>query len=114
VTEPICEVIITADSEEWLMSFTRSLVADRLVACGQHFAPIRSIYRWGGTIQDESEMRVALHTRASLVQQVIDRTRQAHPYQVPCVLALQVEAGNSDYVKWVMEQTSDPNDDHRA
>ena len=68
MTEPICEVIITADNEDWLMNFTRSLVEDRLVACGQHIAPIRSIYRWDGTIHDDREMRVALHTRTSLVQ----------------------------------------------
>jgi periplasmic divalent cation tolerance protein len=114
VTEPICEVIITADRGDWLVSFTRSLVEDRLVACGQHFAPIRSIYRWDGAIQDDTELRVALHTRASLVQQVIERTRKAHPYDVPCVLAFAVETGNSEYVKWVMEQTSEPGGDHRG
>jgi periplasmic divalent cation tolerance protein len=114
MTERICEVIITADNEDWLLSFTRSLVEDRLVACGQHIAPIRSIYRWDGTIQDGNEMRVALHTRASLVQQVIDRTRQAHPYDVPCVLAFAVDSGNGDYVKWVMEETSEPGGDHLA
>ena len=36
MTEPICEVIITADSEDWLINSTRSLIEDRLVACGQH------------------------------------------------------------------------------
>jgi periplasmic divalent cation tolerance protein len=108
--EPICEVIVTADSEEWLTSFTRSLVEDRLVACGQHIAPVRSIYRWGDTIHDDREMRVALHTRAGLVEQVIDRTRQSHPYDVPCVLALPVQAGNPDYVRWVIEETSEPGD----
>ena len=48
MTEPICEVIITAGNEDWLISFTRSLVEDRLVACGQHIVPIRSVYRWDG------------------------------------------------------------------
>ena len=114
MTEQICEVIITANSEEWLVSLTRSLVEDRLVACGQHMSPIRSIYRWDGTIHDDSELRVALHTRASLVQQVIDRTRQEHPYDVPCVLAFAVEAANGDYAKWIMEATSERGDDHRT
>ena len=113
MTEPICEVIVTADSEEWLVSFTRSLVEDRLVACGQHIGPIRSIYRWDGTIHDDGEMRVALHTRSSLVQHVINRARQLHPYDVPCVLVLPVQAGNPDYVRWVIEETSEPGGDHR-
>ena len=29
----VCEVIITADDESWLLEFTRALVRDRLVAC---------------------------------------------------------------------------------
>jgi periplasmic divalent cation tolerance protein len=105
MTEPICEVIITAASQDWLISFTRSLVEDRLVACGQHIASIRSVYRWDGKIHDDHETRVALHTRASLVQQVIDRTRQAHPYDVACILAIPVAAGNPDYVQWVIDET---------
>jgi periplasmic divalent cation tolerance protein len=104
VTGPICEVIITADSEDWLINFTRSLVEDRLAACGQHLAPIRSVYRWDGTIHDDREFRVALHTRTGL----------EHPYEVPCVLALSIQAGNPDYVRWVLEATHDPGDDHRA
>ena len=56
MTEPICEVIISADDEDWLINFTRSLVEDRLAACGQHVVPIRSIYRWGGSVQDDREI----------------------------------------------------------
>jgi periplasmic divalent cation tolerance protein len=68
--------------------------------------PSDPIYRWDGTIHDDREMRVALHTRASLVQEVIDRTRQAHPYEVPCILAIPVESGNPDYIRWVINETS--------
>jgi CutA1 divalent ion tolerance protein len=61
MTDQICEVIVTADNPEWLLDFTRSLVRDRLAACGQHVLSIRSIYRWHGAIEDEGEVRVALH-----------------------------------------------------
>jgi periplasmic divalent cation tolerance protein len=105
VSEPICEVIITADSEQWLVDFTRSLIADRLAACGQHIAPIRSIYRWDGEIQDDTEARVALHTRQSLVPAIIERVRAEHSYDVPCVLALPVLSGNPDYLAWVIDET---------
>jgi periplasmic divalent cation tolerance protein len=114
MNEPICEVIITADNEEWLITFTRSLVEDRLVACGQHIAPIRSVYRWDGTIHDDREIRVALHTRGSLVPAIIDRVKRAHPYEVPCVLALPVETGNPDYIAWVVRETAKPVGDDQA
>jgi periplasmic divalent cation tolerance protein len=106
VTDPICEVIITADDEGWLLGFTRSLVEDRLAACGQLVSPIRSIYRWDDVVQDEAEVRVALHTPESLVPAIIERTRAEHSYEVPCVVAVPLQDGNPDYLAWVMASTS--------
>lgn len=108
MTEPICEVVITADDEGWLLDFTRALIRDRLVACGQHVTPVRSIYRWQGAVEESVETRVALHTRASLVPVVIERTRAEHPYDVPCVLALPVSQANPDYVAWIVASTDGP------
>ncbi|HJV13029.1 MAG TPA: divalent-cation tolerance protein CutA [Propionibacteriaceae bacterium] len=114
MTEPICEVIITADDENWLINFSRSVVKDRLAACGQHISPIRSIYRWDGSIHDDREVRVALHTRASLVPSIVNRVNRQHPYQVPCVLALPVQTGNPDYLTWVIEETIAPSGDDQV
>ena len=104
VGEDVCEVIITADDEGWLIDFTRTLVTERLAACGHH-QPIRSVYRWQGSMQEERELRVALHTRRSLVEPIIARVHEAHPYDVPCVLALPVVTGNPDYLSWVLAET---------
>jgi periplasmic divalent cation tolerance protein len=106
LTEPVCEMIITADDEAWLLNFTRSLVDDRLAACGQLIGPIRSIYRWDDGVQEDTEVRVAVHTRESLVPAIIERTRAEHSYEIPCVLSLPVENGNPDYLAWVIESTS--------
>jgi periplasmic divalent cation tolerance protein len=104
----VCEVVVTADDPDWLVGLTRTLVEERLVACGQHVAPVRSVYRWQGAVQDEPEARVALHTRASLAGAVVARVVELHPYDVPCVLALPVLAGNPDYLRWVERETREP------
>jgi periplasmic divalent cation tolerance protein len=103
--DQVCEVIITADSADWLADFTRALVEDRLAACGQNITPIRSIYRWEGEVQDEPEARVALHTRLALVPAIVDRADRDHPYDVPCVIALPVIVGNPRYLRWVRNET---------
>ncbi len=95
--DEVCEVIITAPDPDWLVEFTRRLVDDRLAACGQNIASIRSIYRWEGAVQDEPEARVALHTRTSLVPAILERTKTEHPYDVPCVNALPIIDGNPAY-----------------
>ena len=108
MSDAVREVIITADDEGWLIDFTRSLVRDRLVACGQHITPVRSIYLWHGAVEENLETRVALHTRASLVPVIVERTRAEHPYDVPCILALPVEQANPDYLAWVVSSTANP------
>ncbi len=106
--EECCEVVITASDAEWLAGFTRSLVEDRLAACGHNLQSIRSIYRWDGAVQDDAEARVALHTRASLVPAIVDRTNAEHPYDVPCVIALPIEQGNPAYLDWIAASTREP------
>jgi periplasmic divalent cation tolerance protein len=105
--EQVCEVVITAGTAEWLTGFTRKLVERRLAACGHHIAPIRSIYRWQGAIEDEGEARVALHTRLSLVPAIVALADEEHPYDVPCVIALPVAAGNPRYLDWVLSETTE-------
>jgi periplasmic divalent cation tolerance protein len=95
MTEPvICEVVITAGDAARLVDFTRSLVEDRLAACGHNIEVIRSVFRWDGAVQDEREARVSLHTRLALVDSIVERANEKHPYDVPCVIALPVVNGN--------------------
>jgi periplasmic divalent cation tolerance protein len=108
MTNQVCEVVITANDEGWLLDFTRSLVGERLAACGQQVTPIESIYRWNNEIQQDRETRVALHTRLDLVPAILERVKREHPYEVPCVLALPVAAGNPDYLDWVIAETKAP------
>ena len=106
--EECCEVVVTAADADWLAGFTRTLVEERLAACGHVIAPIRSVYRWQGAVQDEPEARVGLHTRRSLVPAVVERTRELHPYDIPCVIALSLKDGNPEYLRWIVDETREP------
>jgi periplasmic divalent cation tolerance protein len=104
----ICEVVVTGGDAEALAALTRTLVDERLAACGQNIASIRSIYRWEGAVQDDPEARVALHTRTALVPELVERVKALHSYDVPCVIALPVVAGNPPYIQWVLAETREP------
>jgi periplasmic divalent cation tolerance protein len=108
VAEDVCEIVVTGSDAEWLSGYTRTLVEERLVACGHQFAAIRSVYRWEGAVHDEPEARVALHTRRSLVPAITARADELHPYDVPCVIALPLADGNPAYLAWVAAETRDP------
>lgn len=104
------EVVITAESADWLAEFTQSLVRDRLVACGHNITPIRAIYRWEGKIHDESQARVGLHTRASLVSKIVARADRDHSDDVPCVIAMPICDGHPRYLEWVYSETDLPHE----
>ena len=108
MVEDVCEIVVTGSDAEWLNGYTRTLVEEGLVACGHQLATIRSVYRWEGVVHDEAEARVALHTRRSLVPEVVARTSELHPYDVPCVIALPLVGGNPDYLRWVVRETREP------
>lgn len=105
--DDIVDITITAADADWLAAFVRGLVADRLVACGNIVPGVRSVYRWHDRIHDDPEALAVLHTRRSLVERVMARTEQEHPYDTPQLIVLPVLSANAGYHKWVLAQTSE-------
>jgi periplasmic divalent cation tolerance protein len=103
--DELADVTITAGDEEWLADFTRRLVADGLAACGNIIPRVRSIYSWEGNVEDDNEALVILHTRRSLVPQIIERTKKEHADDVPQVIALAVSEANPAYRDWLLGTT---------
>lgn len=107
MSREVVEVVITGDDAEWMARFVRSLVDDRVIACGNVSSPIRSIYRWRNNVEDQAEVRATLHTRASQVPTIVDRANREHAYEVPCVIALPILAGNPEYLQWILTETDE-------
>ena len=77
------------------------------MACGSVSTGLRSLYRWDGAVQDEPEAIVTLHTRASLVPALIERTDRDHPYDVPGFRYKTLHASPA-YHQWVLDSTNEP------
>lgn len=99
-------VLVTAGDAEEAARLGRALVEARLAACANVIGPIRSIYRWQGTIEDAPEHLVVLKARAADMAALEARVRALHSYQVPEVLALPVRAGSAPYLAWLAEATA--------
>ena len=54
-----CLACHSGPDPEWLEEHTRNLIEDRLAASGNIIPTIRSLYRWQGTIEDETEAYLA-------------------------------------------------------
>jgi periplasmic divalent cation tolerance protein len=97
-------IYITAGDEMEARRIGRILVEEKLAACINYF-PIRSVYRWKGAIEEAEETGIIAKTRADLVDRLIERVKQVHSYEVPCVVSWIIEKGNPDYLDWIKEST---------
>jgi periplasmic divalent cation tolerance protein len=91
---------------ETATAFAQVAVETRLAACANVLASMTSVYRWDGKLQCEAETPMLLKTTAAMAPRLRDAILQSHPYDVPCVVALGVEAAASNpaFVRWIGEQ----------
>lgn len=101
-----CIVLVTAPSADVAAQLARTLVEERLAACGNIVPGVRSIYRWQGEVQDESEVLLLLKTVPARVPALTARVVALHPYDVPEVVTVPLDSGLDAYVAWVEESVS--------
>ena len=94
-------VLITAPDAETGERIARSLVEEGLAACVNLVPGVRSIFRWEGRVEDETEVLLVTKTRADRLERLGDRVRDLHPYDLPEVLALAAAGGSEAYLDWV-------------
>lgn len=82
-------------------------VEQRLAACANLMAPMTSIYRWEGQIEKATETPMILKTTRGQAEALKALILSVHPYDLPCIVALPVEAGASHapFLAWIVGET---------
>jgi periplasmic divalent cation tolerance protein len=93
--------LVTAPDADTAARIGAALVEARLAACVNVLPGVRSIYRWEGRTQDDAEVLMVVKTRADRAAAAAERVVSLHPYEVPEVVWLAVEAGHAPYLDWV-------------
>src|SRR3712207_1577537 len=104
--EEILLAVSTFPNAETATRIARQLVTEKLAACANIGAPVQSIYRWQGKIEEAQETMVFFKTTAAQFGEFQSRLRSLHPYDVPEVIGFRVADGLPDYLQWVAECTA--------
>ena len=80
-------------------------VAERLAACANIFAPIISIYRWEGAIEEGRESIIIAKTRHELFNELSERVKAIHSYSVPCIVEIPLGRIDGGYLDWLTAET---------
>jgi periplasmic divalent cation tolerance protein len=94
-------VLITTPKGDTGEHIAQALVEKGLAACVNIIKGIDSVYSWKGNIEQDKEDLLLVKTRAEHLEKLTQMVIKLHPYEVPEVVALSLEAGSTPYFQWI-------------
>lgn len=102
-------VVSTTTPDEALATRIAAAAVDaRLAACAQVVGPLRSTFRWAGTVEQATEWCCQCKTTRAAFPALAALIRALHPYEVPEIIAVPIVAGHPPYLAWITDATSGP------
>lgn len=99
-------IYITCADEAEAESIGSMLVQRRLAACVNILPGMKSLYWWQGKLERGREAVLLAKTRTELVDALTEAVKEAHGYEVPCVVAMPISGGNQDFLAWIRNETA--------
>ena len=101
MTDQVILALTTCPDEVSAQAIASALVQERLAACVNRIAGLRSTYFWDTRLQDESEILLIMKTTTGRLGELQARLNALHPYELPELLTIAVAGGNERYLDWV-------------
>jgi periplasmic divalent cation tolerance protein len=83
----------------------RHLIEERAAACVNQLAPCTSTYRWQGNVESATEVPLLIKSTRAAYPRLEKLIREAHPYELPEIIAVPVTAGLPAYLGWIVNET---------
>ncbi|MAG38595.1 divalent-cation tolerance protein CutA [Candidatus Woesearchaeota archaeon] len=77
----------------------KELLKEKLISCA-NIVPCESIYEWDGELKEESEAILFVKTIDKYEEEVKDKIRELHSYDLPCILKINGRI-NEEYLSWM-------------
>lgn len=90
-----CPDAATADK------LARALITEKLAACVNILPGISSIYAWQGQVETAQEHLLLIKSHQDRYAAIEATLKSLHPYQLPEIIAVAIERGALDYLKWI-------------
>ena len=94
-------IYCTCPDQETAERIARQLIGDKLAACVNILPGVRSIYEWQGEIEAAQEHLLLVKSHVSRYAAVEMAIKALHPYQLPEIIAVAIERGSAEYLKWI-------------
>ena len=99
-------VLTTMPDKNQAEQLAEKLVTAKLAACINIMPQMTSIYEWNGQLEKGTEHLILIKTRNVVYEKLENTLKAEHPYSVPEIISLPIEAGLQDYLNWIDENTT--------
>jgi len=101
-------IYTTCETPDEAKAIAHELVKRKLAACANIFQQMTAVFEWDGATQEGAETAMLVKTRAGLAERVTEEIKRMHGYDVPAVAVLEVSGGNTAFLDWICEETTNP------
>ncbi|MDR2054442.1 MAG: divalent-cation tolerance protein CutA [Desulfovibrio sp.] len=96
---------VTVPDRERALAIARTLVETRLAAGVNVLPGATSVYRWRGEIRETGECLLFAQVSREAFPCFCETVRRHHCHEVPCIVALPLQAGHTPFVRWIEENS---------
>ena len=82
------------------------LIEQQLAACVNILPGVTSVYRWQDKVESANETMVLIKTTMARYPALEAAIKAQHPYELPEIVAVPLNAGLPAYLEWVNTETS--------
>ncbi len=102
----VAVILCTCPDEETAARIAHKLVDEGLAACVNRLAGVVSTYRWQGRVEQDTEQLLVIKTAWARIEAIERRIGELHPYELPEVIAVPIDAGSEAYLQWVVSHSA--------
>lgn len=99
------EVLTTFSDPGEAEKFAQYILENRIAACCQLSASVKSIYSWNNKIERDREFILSIKTRKELFDTLACEIRKHHSYETPQIISLDIADISEDYREWIDNNT---------
>lgn len=94
-------IYCTCPDREVATRIATHLIAEKLAACVNILPGVHSVYEWQGQTEMAEEHLLLIKSRKGHYAAIETAIKALHPYEIPEIIAVAVERGSEEYLKWI-------------
>jgi periplasmic divalent cation tolerance protein len=106
--EKILLIFCTVASDNDARHIAQALLSKKLAACCTFMPAVTSLYHWQGRVEESQETLLLIKTTQKKYNQLEKEIQMLHTYEVPEIIAVNIEEASPAYVDWLIENVETP------